>query len=249
MKDRIELNAEAIRMRRALGADTLSPVDIFALVGHSNNLTLVFFPMGQRFSGMSVKAGSHGLIAVNSKVSYGRQRLACAHELYHLNHAADCERQICLLDLADHQPREQEANLFASYFLAPYDALHEYINQRLGKDRSMDVDDIVRTEQYFGFSRRGMLHRLVTEGYLDKNQAEVWSSGMTEQAARLGFDTHLYSPAATDRTHFTMGTYIRLAEDLKDRQLITPGKYEELMLAAFRADMVFGTEGDDPPDD
>ncbi len=250
MKERIELNAEALRMRRKMGVDASSPIDVFSLVEHSEHLTLVFVPMGQRFSGMCVKAGSQGLIAVNSRMSYGRQRLAVAHELYHLHHADPCGRRVCLLDLDEGDDLEQEANTFASFLLAPYDALHDFITHRLQKGQEpLTVDDVVRIEQYFGFSRRGMLRRLTEEGLITAPPEEVLHVDMVEQAARLGFDSRLYSPAESNRTYYTLGYYIRMAEDLRYRDLITPGKYEELMLAAFRADRVFGTEGDGPPDD
>ncbi len=250
MKERIELNAQALQMRRTMGADSASPVDIFSLIGHSDQLTLVLFPMGRQFSGMCIRGGSHGLIAVNSRMSYGRQWLACAHELYHLDHAADCGRQLCLLNLDAKEEQEQEANWFASFFLAPYEALHDFIRQRLHKrEGPLQVDDVVRIEQYFGFSRHGILSRLVREGYLSDSEAAEMKTGMAEQAARLGFDSRLYAPADPERTHFTMGQYVRMAEKLIERDLISRGKYEELMLAAFRTDRVFGSEGDDAPDD
>jgi Zn-dependent peptidase ImmA (M78 family) len=250
VKERIELNAEALRMRRSMGVDDASPLDIFSLIGQSDHLTLVLFPMGNRFSGMCARVSSLGLIAVNSRMSYGRQRLACAHELYHLTYSEECGRQVCLQDLDSGDVLEQEANLFSSFFLAPYEALHDYIHKRLQKRIGpLAVDDVVRIEQHFGISRRGILARLLREGYLTEDTATAMKSGMAEQAARLGLDPRLYAPADPDRAFFTMGQYIRLAENLKDKDIISRGKYEELMLAAFRADMVFGAEGDDPPDD
>ncbi len=250
MKERIELNAEALRMRRSMGVDETAPLDIFSLIGQSDHLTLVLFPMGDRFAGMCARAGQLGLIAVNSRMSYGRQRLACAHELYHLHHAEECGRQVCLQDLDSGDDLEQEANLFASFFLAPYEALHEYIQKKIQKEKApLGLDDVVRIEQHFGFSRRGMLARLIRDGYLAEETSSSMKTGMAEQAARLGLDPRLYAPADPDRTYFTMGQYIRLAENLREKDLISQGKYEELMLAAFRTDRVYGLEGDDFPDD
>ena len=40
----------------------------------------------------------------------------------------------------------------------------------------------------------------------------------------------------------TYGRYIKQAEELLKRGLISDGKYEELLLEAFRADLVYGLE-------
>jgi hypothetical protein len=37
-----------------------------------------------------------------------------------------------------------------------------------------------------------------------------------------------------------MGDYIRLANELNEKRLISSGKYEEFLLDAFRADIVYG---------
>ena len=55
MKTDIQLNAEAIRLRKRLGQDASSPVDIFRLILSDENLTLIFLPMGDRISGISIR--------------------------------------------------------------------------------------------------------------------------------------------------------------------------------------------------
>jgi hypothetical protein len=40
----------------------------------------------------------------------------------------------------------------------------------------------------------------------------------------------------------TYGRYIKRAEELLERRLISEGKYEELLLEAFRADLVYGLD-------
>ena len=250
MKDRLELNSEAISMRKHFGADDSSPIHIFSLLGHSDSITLVLYPMGKRFAGMSVRVGENGLIAVNSGMSYGRQRLSCAHGLYHLYHQELCKRAVCLQDLETDDPHEMEANRFASYFIAPYEALREFIYKRLEKNKGEFLtDDVVRIEQYFGFSRQAVLKRLLEEDYLTLSQTKTMMAGAAEQAARLGFDPSLYAPSPKDKSYQTFGKYIQLAEELKSKELISTGKYEELMLSAFRYDMVFGGEGDDDLND
>jgi hypothetical protein len=57
---------------------------------------------------------------------------------------------------------------------------------------------------------------------------------------KLGYDDTLYTPTPEDKQYATFGKYIRLAEELKDRELVSTGKYEELLLNGFRADIVYG---------
>lgn len=38
----------------------------------------------------------------------------------------------------------------------------------------------------------------------------------------------------------TLGKYIGLVEELKNKDLISTGKYEELLLDGFRGDLVYG---------
>ena len=42
------------------------------------------------------------------------------------------------------------------------------------------------------------------------------------------------------RPVINFGKYIKIAEELKDKNLISKGKYEELLLDAFRGDIVYG---------
>jgi Zn-dependent peptidase ImmA (M78 family) len=250
MIERIELNALAIRMRRQYGADASSPVQIFSQIQGSQDLTLVLFPMGGLFSGMSFRVGSGGLIAVNSNMSYGRQRLAVAHELYHIALDPHCTRTICLQNLDVGDSQEQNANVFASFFIAPYEALRSYINEDLGaKNQPIGIHEVIRIEQHFGFSRQGILKRLTDEGMLEPTDADSFRQPDLDQIARLGYDLDLYAASPPERQYQTLGKYIKLAETLRGSDMISQGKYEELLLGAFRADIVFGTEGDDPPVD
>jgi len=43
-------------------------------------------------------------------------------------------------------------------------------------------------------------------------------------------------------TQTLIGRYIKRAEELLNRGLISDGKYEELLLEAFRADLVYGLD-------
>ncbi len=75
MKDKLELNSNAIKIRRDLSnEDAFSPIDIFALISNLNNFTVVFYPMSDRISGMCIREKKSNVIGINSSLSYGRRK-------------------------------------------------------------------------------------------------------------------------------------------------------------------------------
>jgi Zn-dependent peptidase ImmA (M78 family) len=96
LKDKLELNSNAIQMRRSLfNEDVFSPIDIFTLINELQNFTLVFYPMSERISGMCIREKQSNIIGINSTLSYGRQRFTVAHELYHLFFEKEFRSVIC----------------------------------------------------------------------------------------------------------------------------------------------------------
>lgn len=241
MKEIIEINADAISMRKYFGEDAYSPVDIFSILGSNEDLTIVFYPMSERISGICVR-DDNKIIAINSALSYGRQRFTAAHELCHLFFHNDFDKIICAKDIDKNKnKREIEADKFASYFLAPYESLKDFIKIKIKKQKgSLETDDVVRIEQHYGLSRQAMLWRLINEGYLTFEVAETMKTGIARSALRLGFDDKLYMPSPAGKQYFTLGKYIKMAEQLKEKDIISIGKYEELLLSAFRGDIVYG---------
>jgi hypothetical protein len=90
-----------------------------------------------------------------------------------------------------------------------------------------------------------MIYRLLEEGYIGYNDTKKMESGVVETAARLGYDTTLYYPTSETKNKLVLGHYIALSEYLLEKEFISQGKYEELLLAAFRDDIVYGFEGED----
>lgn len=123
MIDRIEINAKAVELRKQLGEDENSYIDIFALATQIKDLTLMLYPMGDNISGICIKNEGANLIAINSEMSYGRQRYSLAHELYHLFYDSSDGISISAKSFEDKNENEIIADWFASYFLAPYNAL------------------------------------------------------------------------------------------------------------------------------
>jgi hypothetical protein len=70
LKDKYELSKAASELRDRLGEDNRSPVDVFRLAHAIEPLTLVFYPMGERISGMCLKGTADVLIAVNRIPGY-----------------------------------------------------------------------------------------------------------------------------------------------------------------------------------
>ena len=242
MKEKIELNGEAISLRKEFGENANSPIDIFSPIYNNDDLTIVFYPMSSRVSGICIRDGKNKIIGVNSTSTYGRQRFTIAHELYHLYFHENFKSIVCFTDLEMNKaPAEKEADMFASYFLAPYEALSYFIRKQLGKEKQkLEIEDVVRIEQHFGMSRQAVLWRLINDGYLKPEKAETMKTSIIVSARKLGYDDTLYTPTPEGKRYATFGKYIRLVEELKERELVSTGKYEELLLSAFRADIVYG---------
>lgn len=248
MKDKLELNSNAIQMRRRLfNEDAFSPIDIFALINDLQNFTLVFYPMSERISGMCIKEKHSNIIGINSTLSYGRQRFTAAHELYHLFFQKEFRSIVCETEISGFKSdSEKEADTFASYLLAPYDALRAYIEKnKLGARHNWTIEDVIKIEQFFQLSHQATLYRLVCDEYIDIDISNRLKSNVIQKAIRLGYDDKLYRPSVEERKYFSTGEYIKKVEELKNRDLISNGKYEELLLDVFRADIVYnlGEEG------
>ncbi|MBN2794152.1 MAG: ImmA/IrrE family metallo-endopeptidase [Clostridia bacterium] len=243
-KNDIEINAEAIELRDKFGQDNFGAVDIFSMISDSDEITVVFYPMSENLSGLCIREEKNKIIGINSKLSYGRQRFTMAHELYHLYYHDRLGATLCPKDLdSKKDPIEIEANTFASYFLMPYEALRSFVTEKINKKKGeLMLEDVVRIEQHFGMSRMATLWRLVKEGYLSFEDSSSMKSGIVGSALTLGYDDKLYKPTKNERQYFTLGKYIKQAGKLIDEDKISNGKYEELLLNAFRSDIVYGLE-------
>lgn len=245
MNDNAEMMIKAAQLRSKLGEDGNSPVDIFALAQNIDKLTLVFYPMGQNLSGMCIK-GKNGksVIAVNSSMSLGRQRFTLAHEFYHLFFDAGMI-SICAKTWETNKEIEKNADMFASYFLMPPAELESraagYASKRAGG--KLDIQDIIRIEQYFGVSHQAAVTRLKDTPYIDPAEADlIFRTSARPIAEKAGYTADLYQPSRPGRQYRTYGYYINQAEELMKRELVSTGKYEELLLDAFREDLVYGLE-------
>lgn len=239
--NKMELSNQALSLRRKLGEDDLSPVDIFSLILSIEKLTLVFYPLGFNISGACIKGQSSAIIAINSDMSLGRQRFSMAHELYHLMIDSGFSSVVCSRKLGKENEIEKRADQFASYFLMPPAALYEAVQRyKKPEDPSLSLQDIIRLEQYFGISHQAMLIRLQEEYAITAEQASAMQRGVISTAARLGMDVTLYKSCEENKKRRVYGYYITQVERLFQKNKISIGKQEELLLDAFRDDLVYG---------
>ncbi|MDR1687689.1 MAG: ImmA/IrrE family metallo-endopeptidase [Clostridiales bacterium] len=243
--DKMDLWNKASSLRKELESDMTSPIDVFALAYtiKNKNLSIVYYPMGENLSGICIKGINNSVIAVNSSMTMGRQRFSMAHELYHLFFDDDNLTAICAATIGVGCKKEKQADQFASYLLMPPNALSGMIKHlKESGSGKLSIKDIVSLEQYFGVSRQAILYRLLDENEISHNEADKMRQNVIKSAINLGFEDALYRPTPKDKQYGTYGFYIQQAEKALEQGLITSGKYEELLLSAFRADLVYGEE-------
>lgn len=244
MNDYIAAMTKADRLRKRLGEDSNSPIDIFALAQGIDKLTIVYYPLGNSLSGMCIK-GTDGkcTIALNSSMTLGRQRFSLAHEFYHLFYDENM-KTICAKTMGSGSEAEKTADAFASQMLMPRAALVDKVELLLAKHGGkLTIEDIIRIEQYFGVSHQAAVFQLNNCGYINRDDLNVLlNTSVRKKAEAMGFSSDLYRPLPEDKRYCTYGYYISQADQLLNRDIISTGKYEELLLDAFRDDLVYGIE-------
>jgi len=235
MRSDIEINYLAIKLREQYNEDEYSYIDIFEFAKRIDNLTLVFYPLGDNISGICIKQNKANVIAVNSSKSLGRQRFSLAHELYHLFYDPTEGTTISNFETSNKDNIEDLANSFASYFLMPYNSLAKYLDEI----KTINIEEIIKLENTFGVSHLAMLYRLKKDGYINGEQYDEYSKvSIIDKAKYYGYDTSLYTVLEPNLKK-TYGNYIKQVEQLKQKNIISKGAYDEFMLDAFREDLVF----------
>lgn len=247
MNNEADILKKSEKLRKFMGEDNSSPVDVFTLVLNIDKLSLVLHPLGENISGICVKSDNSNLIIINSDMSLGRQKFSLAHELYHLYFDKDTNKSISFKNFNNKDTIEKEANQFASYFLIPSLSLSTKIDEIYKESgrNSLAIDDIIELEQYFGVSHLAMLYRLKQENYINQEQLDYMNGGIINKAAKLGYDTSLYYPSSENKKRMVYGHYIKNTDKLLEKNLISFGKYEEYLLDANRDDIVYGLEDEE----
>ena len=104
------------------------------------------------------------------------------------------------------------------------------------------MQHVIALEQYFGMSHLAMFWRLFSEGYLFADKLEDYCFGVMSAARHLGYDDKLYKPTAVELQKRTYGHYLKQVEELRQKDMVSSGKIDELLLDAFRDDIAFGLD-------
>ena len=234
-----EIIYKAEVLRKSWGVDNTSPLNILQnAIGNIDDLTILWFPMIDELSGCCTKTEEDNIICINSKHSKGRQNFTLAHELYHLLYEDTKESFVCNVNSSAES--EKNANKFAECLLIPNIALHDFIERNEIDEWSLN--DIIKCEQYFQISHRAMLCKLRQKNLISNDDFLQYKSGVKSAAWNLGYDLSLYEPT---NEKFSLGKVIQLSNMAYDNNMITGGKYDEILLNIFRGDMVYNTLKED----
>lgn len=233
MKNNIELNSNAVRLRKSWGQDIETPIDVFGLARLQPDITLMSMALSDNISGICARDKEKIVILINSNMSWGRKRFTLAHEFYHCIIEKKMKTYICDKRLDTSKPvAEKEADIFASFFIVPYDALIQYSS--LHVDDKWTLENVIEAEQFFQISHQAMLIRLRNQRLIRDLDYEEWKQLMVSQEAiRMGFTDSLYRKSAEDEKFGSTGEYIRKIEKAYKDNLIGESKRRELLLDGF----------------
>jgi hypothetical protein len=75
---------------------------------------------------------------------------------------------------------------------------------------------------------------------------DEYKTNVIQSARKLGFDEKLYYPSPENEQYMTMGAYIVMGEKLKENGIISNGKYKQLLIEAYRADIAYNLKAGEP---
>ncbi|MCL6614110.1 MAG: ImmA/IrrE family metallo-endopeptidase [Firmicutes bacterium] len=232
--------ARATEFRRELGLGEYEPLDLFKLLRECLDISLVFKPLSPAVSGVFLRLGQSAVIMLNTNKTLGHQRFTAAHEYCHLRYHRGLSRRICVAGLFNQDnASEREADYFAANLLMPAGGIALRLHKRGRGRKDVSLEDVIDLEQHYGMSHRATLIRLRHLGYLTQKQAEAMGDGVIAMARRLGYRPDLYLPTREDRIE---SGYAEKAKRALDRGLITKGRYEQLLLEAGYADLLYEDE-------
>ncbi|WP_028987172.1 ImmA/IrrE family metallo-endopeptidase [Thermicanus aegyptius] len=229
---------KALETRIEYGISPYSPIEVFKLLKEAD-INVIKEPIDSHISGFFLKRGHSELVFINTKRSIGHQNFTAAHEYYHIKFDVDISGRVCFVGRFDvREPNEFKADLFASYLLAPDEAINFHLYrrgiQRLD-DSTITLKDVIDLEQIFGISHTAMLVRLQQMG-LSSEKAAVFKPNVIKNARSLGYNVSLYQES---NDYAVISKYAEKAKIAFDKGLISSGKYEELLLEAGLIDILY----------
>lgn len=229
----IILEKKALEFRKSQGFNGRESIHLSSFL-QSLDIVTLFKPMSGHMSGMAVKVknihkGDHRFMMINSNHTLGRQHFTICHELYHLFIQENFTSQTCQTAIFNRKDIEEyNADIFATYFLLPYDGILNQIDDldELEKKDSISLATVLKLEQYFSCSRAAIVFRLKDLGFISESYAEQLKQKPRQSALNYGFDTKLYEKGNENRY---LGDYGVLAKELYDKGIVSQSHYYELM--------------------
>ena len=232
-------SALAEMLRHEWGIESFSSVNIRSIVYNNiRNLTVLWFPMKTNISGCCSKTKEDKVIFINTNHTIGMQNFTLAHELYHLLYEDIEDFIVCGVN--NNSQSEKNADTFASTLLMPDSALYWFKNKNQIEDWTLE--DVIKCEQYYQVSHSTMLIRLKKLNWISQSQFDEFEINIIREADMLGYDTSLYKKSPENQKYSSIGELIRLTEKAYGDEKITGGKRREILLKAFRNDILYNSD-------
>lgn len=208
-----EQAARAVRQREQLGFDAL---DIWQLLD-CIDVPVALHEFGDSAGdGLYLWENEEALIVVNASGRPSRQRFTAAHELgHHEMHRFEHSRLLIADEniFGSNAEREQEANAFAAYLLAPDEAVRGAVGAARGAE--ITADRVVEVMGRFGLSYEAMIWRLVNIGLIKHAERDALVKDASVQARQRRLDVRedaIFMPQS-DLPRAHVNAALRLYED------------------------------------
>lgn len=170
------------------------------------------------------------LFFINSSHTLVRQHFSAAHELYHYYFDKELNGTICDTFKFKKQRNESEtlADYFAVHFLMPEDGIYKFFN--IVGDIEININKIIKAQNYFKVSFKAMLVRLKVLGLIDENQYDEFSKiHLNSTFAKLGYSRELILPSYDN---YIPQRYLEILNDNYEKNNITENAYNEYLADA-----------------
>jgi len=223
---RAALHATEFRRKYDLGQ--ADPIRIDSLL-HKLDLITVFAPMSENFSGMAAKFGNEGFLLINCNLPKGRQIFTICHELYHLFIQNEFQFEVISDSKKGSKSKHEKlADAFAVELLMPEKGIQELLLMQNYLGKNVEIDQIVKLEQYFQVSRQSIVYRLLNLKFIPKQEdLELkYFNNVKESAEKRGYDTSIYEKTSP---RVVTSDYTEKAQYLYNNDRIGLNDYAQLL--------------------
>lgn len=224
-----DASSKATEFRRRFDLGHADPIQIDTLLIKLDLLT-VFAEMSSSFSGMAAKFDENGFLLINCSLPKSRQIFTICHELYHLFVQKDFEFEV-ITDTkngGNKSDTEKLADAFAKELLMPEKGIQEILLKQNYIGKNIELDHVIKLEQYFQVSRQAMVFRLLNLDFISKKDDldTKYFRNVKESAKKRGYDTSLYEPTSP---RIVSSDYFEKAQYLYNQEKIGMTDYAQLL--------------------